>query len=125
MDISRVRFQSLRPMLRTKDLRATIEFYTWRLGFTCDGMSEADGWASLRRDSVSVMVATPNAHTPFDTPVFNGLALLQRCHSERTESLLLDGWQGPEDRNDIPARSFRSDSEGTTACVQPGPPERR
>ena len=72
MDISRVRFQSLRPMLRTKDLRATIEFYTWRLGFTCDGMSEADGWASLRRDSVSVMVATPNAHTPFDTPVFTG-----------------------------------------------------
>jgi catechol 2,3-dioxygenase-like lactoylglutathione lyase family enzyme len=37
MDISRVQFQSLRPMLRTKDLQATIEFYTWRLGFTCDG----------------------------------------------------------------------------------------
>jgi hypothetical protein len=35
MDISRVQFQSLRPMLRTKDLQATIEFYTWRLGFTC------------------------------------------------------------------------------------------
>ena len=72
MDISRVQFQSLRPMLRTKDLQATIEFYTWRLGFTCDGMSEADGWASLRRDAVSLMVATPNAHTPFDAPAFTG-----------------------------------------------------
>jgi catechol 2,3-dioxygenase-like lactoylglutathione lyase family enzyme len=59
-------------MLRTKDLQATIEFYTWRLGFTCDGMSEVDGWASLRRDAVSLMVATPNAHAPFDAPVFTG-----------------------------------------------------
>ena len=38
MDISRVKFQSLRPMLRTKDLQATIDFYTRRLGFTCDGV---------------------------------------------------------------------------------------
>ena len=44
----------------------------WRLGFTCDGMSGADGWASLRRDAVSLMVATPNAHAPFDAPVFTG-----------------------------------------------------
>ena len=59
-------------MLRTKDLQATIEFYTWRLGFTCDGMSEVDGWASLRPDAVSLMVATPNAHARFDAPAFTG-----------------------------------------------------
>jgi catechol 2,3-dioxygenase-like lactoylglutathione lyase family enzyme len=72
MDMSRVKFQSLRPMLRTKDLQATIEFYTWRLGFTSDGVSEADGWASLRRDAVSLMVATPNAHAPFEAAAFTG-----------------------------------------------------
>ena len=35
-------------------------------------MSEADGWASLRRDRVEVMVALPNAHVPFDHPTFTG-----------------------------------------------------
>jgi uncharacterized glyoxalase superfamily protein PhnB len=65
-------FNSLRPLLRTKDLKATIEFYTRRLGFVCDGFSEEDGWASLRRDAVEVMVATPNVHVPFDAPVFTG-----------------------------------------------------
>ena len=67
MDISRVQFQSLRPMLRTKDFDGTIDFYTRHLGFTCDGRSDADGWASLRRDAVGLMVARfPNAHRPFD-----------------------------------------------------------
>ena len=65
-------FTCLCPMLRTKDFDGTIEFYTRRLGFTCDGRSDADGWASLRRDAVWVMVATPNAHSPFDTPAFTG-----------------------------------------------------
>src|SRR5262245_38413956 len=67
-----VTFQTLRPILRTKDLQATVKFWTDRLGFSCDGLSEEDGWASLCRDSVSVMVATPNAHVPFEAPVFTG-----------------------------------------------------
>jgi uncharacterized glyoxalase superfamily protein PhnB len=62
----------MRPMLRTKDLRATVDFYTTRLGFRCDSYSEKDGWASLRRDSVELMVATPNSHMPFDAPAFIG-----------------------------------------------------
>ncbi len=67
-----MRFTCLRPMLRTKDLEGTIAFYAQRLGFTCDGRSDADGWASLRRDGAWLMVATPNAHRPFDTPEFTG-----------------------------------------------------
>lgn len=67
-----MRFTCLRPMLRTNDLDGTIEFYTKRLGFTCEARSSADGWASLRRDAVSLMVATPNAHKPFDAPSFTG-----------------------------------------------------
>jgi catechol 2,3-dioxygenase-like lactoylglutathione lyase family enzyme len=65
-------FNSLRPMLRTKALNATIEFYTRRLGFVCEGFSAEDGWASLRLDAVEIMVATPNVHVPFDAPVFTG-----------------------------------------------------
>ena len=59
-------------MLRTRDLHATVRFWTERLGFTCDGLSEEDGWASLVRDRVSVMVATPNSHMPFNVPSFTG-----------------------------------------------------
>jgi uncharacterized glyoxalase superfamily protein PhnB len=65
-------FISLRPMLRTKDLKATIEFYTTRLGFVCHSVSDEDGWASLCRDAIEIMVATPNIHVPFDAPVFTG-----------------------------------------------------
>src|SRR4030095_2555901 len=59
-------------MLRTKDFEGTIEFYTRRLGFTCEGRSDVDGWASLRCDAVWLIIATPNAHRPFDTPAFTG-----------------------------------------------------
>ena len=67
-----VTFQWLRPMLRTKDLSGTVAFWTGRLGFTCDGVSEEDGWASLSRDGVGLMIATPNAHVPFETAGFTG-----------------------------------------------------
>ena len=67
-----VTFRSMRPMLRTKDLHGTVRFWTDRLGFTCDGLSEEDGWASLSRDDVGLMVATPNLHGPFDAPCFTG-----------------------------------------------------
>jgi hypothetical protein len=65
-------FHSLRPMLRTKDLPGTLDFYTRRLGFVCESFSAEDGWAFLSRDAVAVMLATPNAHVPFDTPSFTG-----------------------------------------------------
>lgn len=65
-------FQSLRPLLRTKDLQGTIRFYTDVLGFTVEGFSVEDGWGSLRKDAVELMVASPNAHEPFDEAKFTG-----------------------------------------------------
>ncbi|MEP7271127.1 MAG: VOC family protein [Acidobacteriota bacterium] len=65
-------FQSLTPMLRTTDLKGTIEFYTRNLGFTVQGFSDKPGWASLKRDSVSIMLAAPNQHELFDAPAFTG-----------------------------------------------------
>ena len=72
MSEGKVEFTSLQPMLRTKDFKATLDFYTRRLGFQCESLSEADGWASLRRDSVHLMIAAPNAHHPFDKASFTG-----------------------------------------------------
>jgi hypothetical protein len=44
-----MKIQSLTPMLRTWDLRASIAFYTEVLGFECESLSEELGWAALRR----------------------------------------------------------------------------
>ena len=72
MATSGVRFRSLQPMLRTKNLTATLDFYLQRLGFTCESRSDEQGWAALRRDSVRLMVAAPNQHLPFDAAAFTG-----------------------------------------------------
>ena len=62
----------LTPMLYTRDLRVTADFYRDVLGFTCDAIDEEVGWASLSRDGVAVMLALPNAHLPFEKPHFTG-----------------------------------------------------
>ena len=59
-------------MLRTTDLKGSIDFYTRVLGFECDGSSEEWGWASVRRDNVAIMFALPNEHEQFDGPMFTG-----------------------------------------------------
>jgi catechol 2,3-dioxygenase-like lactoylglutathione lyase family enzyme len=65
-------FTDLRPMLYTADLDATIAFYVSQLGFTLDERNDEWGWASLSRDQVALMIAKPNAHTPFDKSTFTG-----------------------------------------------------
>ena len=70
--------QKLTPMLQTRDIRATIDFYTNLLGFTCDAFSEEWGWANLSRDGIEVMLAAPNDHQPFVEPRFTG-SLYFRC----------------------------------------------
>lgn len=67
-----MKLQKLTPMLRTTDLKATVEFYTTVLGFECGAFSEEWGWAALQRDEVAIMVALPNAHAPFEKPAFTG-----------------------------------------------------
>lgn len=62
----------LRPMLWTENLHATIDFYVDVLGFVCDERNDAWGWASLSLDDVSLMLARPNAHTPYDKIGFTG-----------------------------------------------------
>lgn len=66
------RLTELRPMLYTAELEATIAFYVEILGFACDEHIEEFGWASLSRDGVAIMLAKPNAHTPYAGATFTG-----------------------------------------------------
>ncbi len=67
--------QALTPMLRTRDFQSTIAFYTNVLGFSCASQSPA--WASLSRDRVVLMLATPNDHEGDQAPVFTGSLYFQ------------------------------------------------
>ena len=64
--------KGIAPILTTEKLDETIEFYTKVLGFECDASDQTSGWASVSRDSVTIMFGAPNAHIPFDKPEFTG-----------------------------------------------------
>ncbi len=67
-----MKFNYLCPILRTKDLDATISFYTDVLGFTLSERNDEWGRASAYRDKIEIMLATPNEHMPFDKAEFTG-----------------------------------------------------
>ena len=67
-----MKLEGLTPMLRTKRLPEAIAFYESVLGFACREYDEEWGWASLGRDGVALMLASPNVHEPFDEPAFTG-----------------------------------------------------
>lgn len=56
-------FKQMRPMLQSRDVKASIEFYTSILGFKLDDSLEQDGtikWASLYKDEVCLMFTLGN-----------------------------------------------------------------
>jgi len=61
---------ALTPMLWVDDLVATIAFYRDVLGFEC--LNQMEGWATLCRNSVELMISLPNQHEPYDRPRFTG-----------------------------------------------------
>ena len=67
-----MKFQFLRPLLRTDKFEETLGFYTRILEFSVVAKNEEWGSASLRKDEVWIMVAKPNFHEGFDKPVFTG-----------------------------------------------------
>ncbi len=66
------KFQPIRPMIWTSQLKETIDFYVNILGFTCGEYNEDWGWAAMHKDEAEIMAALPNEHTPFDKPTFTG-----------------------------------------------------
>ena len=65
-------FLSLTPLIRTKDIAGTIQFYKEILGFDCPNYNENWSWATLSRDGIEMIVAAPNAHMPFEQSAFTG-----------------------------------------------------
>jgi len=64
------RLRQLTPMLRTWDMPGSIAFYRDRLGFRVE--NSAEGWASLSRDGVELMLSAPNEHEGDVAPAFTG-----------------------------------------------------
>lgn len=88
------KFTSLKPMLYTKQLKDTIDFYTQVLGFECAAFEAEWGWASLIKDDVEIMLAYPNTSIPFESPVFSGSFYIQ---TENVELL----WEQCKDKSTI------------------------
>jgi len=57
-----MKLNRLVPILWTNDLDGSIAFYRDLLGFEC--VNRAEGWASLQKDEVELMLSLPNAHEP-------------------------------------------------------------
>ena len=63
--------KDLMPMLITRDLPATIDFYTKIIGFKIEGIYQNDSemtWVSLQQGKVVIMFAIP-CESQIDEPV--------------------------------------------------------
>ena len=67
-----MRLTFLRPLFRTDNIKATIDFYIGILGFTLIEYNEGWGWASLQKDDVWIMLAKPDEHEVFKGHAFTG-----------------------------------------------------
>jgi uncharacterized glyoxalase superfamily protein PhnB len=83
--------EALTPMLRTWQLRTTVDFYVEVLGFSCEALDEEMGWASLRRDNAALMLSGPNEQEGDVAPVFTGSLYLR---TDDVDAL----WQHVKDR---------------------------
>ncbi len=64
--------EKLIPMLYTKEIKETVDYYVNVLGFTSNAYEPGWSWASLQLDKTEIMLATPPAEVPFEKPIFTG-----------------------------------------------------
>lgn len=76
-----MKLNALIPMLWTEDLCSTIAFYRDQLGFQC--AVQMEGWASLERDGIEIMISLPNQHENFVRSQFSG-SFYFRCDNVDT-----------------------------------------
>ncbi|XZF14782.1 VOC family protein [Chitinophagaceae bacterium MMS25-I14] len=93
--------KEIRPMLWTKEVKATVDFYVTQLGFTCSAHTPDWQWAAFHRDNTELMAALPNAHTPFVLPIFTGSFYI---HTDAVDAL----WEEFKDKARIcyPVETF-------------------
>ena len=96
-----MKFEKTIPMFYTEQLEKTVKFYSEVIGFHCHALDVDAGWASVARDKVELMFATPNEHLKFDKPVFTGSIYLKVIEVETL-------WDQLKDRCEIcyPLESF-------------------
>ncbi len=63
------------PILYTKEIQESIDFYTQYLQFKCT--QQADEFAYLEYDDISIMFSLPNPNIPFVKPQFTGTFYFQ------------------------------------------------
>lgn len=95
-----MKVESLAPVLFVNDLEATIAFYRDLLGFAC--VNQTEGWAALARDGVEFMLSLPNAHVPFEKPVFTGSVYFRCADVDRFWRQLKDKAQVVHPLEDFP-----------------------
>jgi len=66
------KYKTLRPILWTENLDASIDFYTQILGFSLQEKNEDWQWASLEKNRVGIMLTKPNQHEGFSKIGFTG-----------------------------------------------------
>ncbi len=67
-----MQLNKLTPLLRTHQLKETVDWYLNIMGFTCPDFVADYGYARVELDNIDIMLAIPNAHLPFDQPNFTG-----------------------------------------------------
>ena len=67
-----MKLEKLTPLLRTAQLKETVQWYEAVLGFTCTDYMPEYGYARVQLDSAAIMLAGPNTHIQFNQPQFTG-----------------------------------------------------
>jgi uncharacterized glyoxalase superfamily protein PhnB len=92
-----MKIKGLFPILETKNLKETIEFYTENLDFKCQDVypnEENICWASLSSGVCEVAFGLPNAHKNFKKPALTGSIYM---YVENVEEL----WRKLKDKVEI------------------------
>jgi len=69
------KLRGLAPILETKDLKETVEYYKTVLGFGCEGFyPEGDNpwWAEMKRDEVAIMLTSRRSDSDYAKPALTG-----------------------------------------------------
>ncbi len=72
-----MKLTTLTPILQVDDIMSTIDFYTRVLDFYCEAFVADQGWASLQKDAIVIMLALPNHHLPYHSSLLTGSLYLR------------------------------------------------
>ncbi len=67
-----MKLNTLTPLLRTKKLQETVDWYVNVLGFVNTDFVPDHGFARVKLEGADIMFAIPNEHMPFEEPNLTG-----------------------------------------------------